>query len=243
MSGDGSGDARTVMRGPLRPLSLLSRWQRLAGQLGACPGGADGLLDELVARYSEPGRHYHDLAHVESVLGHIDALAGAGERVEDRRAVELAAWFHDAVHDPLADDNEARSAQLAIEMLDVAGVAPDVQQRVSALVMATEEHVPDGPGSAVLVDADLAVLGGPRDEYAAYAAAVRREYAAVDDERYRAGRSAVLRGLLDRPLLFHTATMRSWRGRIAEENITAELEALRHVPGVAIDEALRASGA
>lgn len=221
---------------------MISRWRSLAIGLGACPGGGDGLLDDLISRYCEPHRHYHDLTHVEAVLDHVEALVSAGEHVDDRPSVELAAWFHDAVYEPMGEGNEARSAQLAVEMLGVAGVAAEVAQRVSALVMATEEHVPDGPDSAILVDADLAILGAPRDEYLAYAAAIRREYAGVDDDSYREGRTAVLRGLLDRPLLFHTATMRAWRGARARENMSAELRELRHPTGATIDAALRLSG-
>jgi predicted metal-dependent HD superfamily phosphohydrolase len=45
----------------------------------------------------------------------LDAVALLAERglVVDRDAVDLAAWFHDAVYDVGRDDNEDRSAELA----------------------------------------------------------------------------------------------------------------------------------
>ncbi len=54
---------------------------------------------------------------------------------------------------------------------------------------------------------------------------MRAEYAHVDDEDFRAGRTAVLRALLDGPL-FHTAPAReAWEAR-ARANVQAELERL-----------------
>lgn len=227
----------------MRSLTLASRWRRLCAELGSVPGGADGILDALAARYTEPHRRYHTLEHIGEVLSGIDELLAAGEPAEDACAIELAAWFHDAVYEPEAGDNEARSAQLAIEMLGEAGVGADRLERVSDLVLATEHHVPGGPDGAVLVDADLAVLGSDRQRYLRYAADVRDEYAAYDDDRYRQGRATVLRGLLDRPLLYHTATMRTWRGQRARENLSAELEALeRPTAPASVSEALRRAG-
>src|SRR5690606_14735565 len=56
---------------------------------------AEALRDELLDRWSEPHRHYHDSTHLLAVL---DALV----RVADGPVplpVELAAWFHDAVYE------------------------------------------------------------------------------------------------------------------------------------------------
>jgi predicted metal-dependent HD superfamily phosphohydrolase len=65
----------------------------------------------LVAAYTAPGRHYHNLAHIEDCLG---ALA----RVENLSAAEReilseAIWWHDVVYDATRSDNEELSAQLA----------------------------------------------------------------------------------------------------------------------------------
>ena len=66
--------------------------------------------EELIAAYTAPGRHYHNLAHIEDCL---DALA----RVENLSAVEReilseAIWWHDVVYDATRSDNEELSAQL-----------------------------------------------------------------------------------------------------------------------------------
>ena len=68
----------------------------------------------LRTRYAEPHRSYHNLAHVEAVLAAVDQLAAAEQLDDDDwSVVRLGAWFHDAVYDPRATDNEELSAQLA----------------------------------------------------------------------------------------------------------------------------------
>ena len=208
------------------PPDLRKRWRSLVARLGAVPGGTDPILSVLVGRYSEPHRRYHTLHHVADVLAQVDWLVAAGERVEDPEAVELAAWFHDAVYQPGAPDNEAQSAQLATEALGGMGLASPRVERVASLVLATARHVPDGPDAAALCDADLAVLGRDREGYLRYARQIRSEWSHLDDARYRKGRTAVLRGFLERPLPYYTRTMRDERGALLAGNVRDEIERL-----------------
>ena len=69
---------------------------------------------------------------------------------------------------------------------------------VAELVLATASHDPPGADrdTAVLLAADLGVLAAEPARYADYANAVRREYSHVDDDGWRSGRGAVLRGPL-----------------------------------------------
>ncbi|MDT0343290.1 HD domain-containing protein [Streptomyces litchfieldiae] len=173
--------------------TLLAGFAALAG-----PGARD-VGEELLARWGEPHRHYHNVAHLAAVLERLEPLR---EYADDPVAVALAAWFHDAVYDPYASDNEEQSAALAEQLL------PPGPRRaeVARLVRLTAGHDPaDGDrNGAALCDADLGVLAEPPARYAAYAAAVRQEYGFVSDEDFRAGRAEVLRRLLVLPRLFRT---------------------------------------
>jgi predicted metal-dependent HD superfamily phosphohydrolase len=179
----------------------------------------------VVAAWSEPHRRYHDLAHLAAVLGIVGELAAAAV---DPDAVRLAAWYHDVVYDPQRSDNEQVSGERARAglrgLVDEARVA-----EVERLVLLTAGHDPapgDGNG-AVLCDADLAVLASPPEAYAAYASAVRAEYAHLPDELFAAGRAAVLEQLLALPELYRLpAVAEQWTGR-ARANLTAELSLLR----------------
>jgi predicted metal-dependent HD superfamily phosphohydrolase len=179
----------------------------------------------LVAAWSEPHRRYHGLAHLAAVLGLVAELDAAAA---DPAAVRLAAWYHDAVYEPSRTDNEQVSAQRA--RAGLRGLVPDERiEEVERLVLLTAGHDPE-PGDAngaVLCDADLAVLAGPPDAYAAYASAVREEYGHLSDEVFTAGRIAVLEQLLALPALYRLpAVADEWTSR-ARANLTAELALLR----------------
>jgi predicted metal-dependent HD superfamily phosphohydrolase len=179
----------------------------------------------LIAAWSEPHRRYHDLAHLAAVLGLVAQLDAAAA---DPAAVRLAAWYHDAVYDPTLLDNEALSALRA--RAGLRGLVADERiDEVERLVLLTAGHDPE-PGDAdgaVLCDADLAVLAGPPDAYAAYASAVRSEYGHLSDEVFTAGRIAVLEQLLALPALYRLPQVAAeWTPR-ARANLTAELALLR----------------
>jgi predicted metal-dependent HD superfamily phosphohydrolase len=178
----------------------------------------------LVAMWSEPHRRYHDLAHLAAVLSLVGSLVGSAA---DPDAVRLAAWYHDVAYDPARSDNEEVSAGRA--RAGLRGLVPDERvDEVARLVLLTAGHDPE-PGDAngaVLCDADLAVLAGPPDAYAAYASAVRAEYGHLSDEEFTAGRIAVLEHLLALPALFRTEAARQWT-QPALANLTAELTLLR----------------
>ena len=179
----------------------------------------------VVGAWSEPHRRYHDLAHLAAVLGLVGELAGAAD---DRDAVRLAAWYHDVAYDPQRTDNEEVSAARA--RVGLRGLVPDARvDEVERLVLLTAGHdpAPDDANGAVLCDADLAVLAGPPDAYAAYASAVREEYGHLSDEEFTAGRMAVLEHLLALPALYRTPEAARLWGDRAAANLTAELTLLR----------------
>lgn len=183
-----------------------------------------GVRDDLLARWSEPHRHYHGLAHLLAVLLALDTLA-APDRPP--RAVTLAAWFHDAVYDGVPGADEEASARLAQHLLDGTLPATEVTE-VARLVRLTASHQPashDDAG-ALLCDADLAVLGGETDAYQRYLRQVRADYEHIDDAAWRLGRAAVLRELLALDPLYRTARgQQLWAVR-AQTNLCDELAAL-----------------
>jgi predicted metal-dependent HD superfamily phosphohydrolase len=186
--------------------------------------GAEAVRDELLGAYADPARGYHDLRHLIEVLDRLAELAQAGTPF-DEMPVTLAAWFHDAVYDGRPDDEE-RSAAWAEAVL----VAHEPRQvdEVTRLVRLTETHSPtdDDRNGCALSDADLAILGAAPPRYAEYAADVRRDYAHVPDEEFRAGRAAVLAELLERPHLYNTSYAREHWEPIARANVEAELSRL-----------------
>ena len=177
-------------------------WAPAWAGIGAAGDGA-GTRDGLLARYAEPQRAYHTTQHLAECLELCDEFATAAERPAE---VALALWFHDAVYDVRASDNEARSAALAVEALTAAGVAADAVRRVRDAVLATRHSgAPATADERLVVDVDLAILGAPATRFAEYEAQIRREYAFVPESLFRAKRREILRGFLARPSVYATA--------------------------------------
>jgi predicted metal-dependent HD superfamily phosphohydrolase len=188
-------------------------------------GRAPALFAEIIRAYTGPDRHYHNLRHIQQVLDTI--LANRGQ-ARDLAALQWAAWFHDVVYDPRAQDNEERSAAFAEHALAPMDVPPEQIAAIKRLILDTKTHQPsgdDGDGRLFL-DADLAILGAPEDQYNSYARAIRREYAWVPDPAYRSGRGSVLRNFLRRPRLYFTDAMFAAREGQARANLEREIRAL-----------------
>lgn len=195
---------------------------------------APQIAEDLLVRWSAPQRHYHDRRHLFEVLRGIDTVAeaipewvSASVPPERLHEVRLAAWWHDAVYDGVAGDDERASAELARSQLD-GHVTPERAERVAQLILMTATHRPQ-PGdaaAALLSDADLRVLAATPSRYRRYVERVRLDYAHVPEPAFRAGRAAVLEGLLASDALFHTPHGRArWEGP-ARRNVEAELRGL-----------------
>lgn len=191
---------------------------------------------DLLRRWSEPHRRYHDLTHLTEVLGAVDRLARAVSLPEaDRAAAVLAAWFHDAVYvvaDP--EGNERDSAALAARALRPLGADDALVGHVVSLVLDTAAHdlddaspglVPD-PARPVLHDADLWILCSPTGRFDEYCRQVRAEYSHVPVAAYAQARSAVLRPFLVRPHVYATDLARREWEPTARENLARELTRL-----------------
>ncbi|MEX8193713.1 HD domain-containing protein [Comamonas guangdongensis] len=175
-------------------------WQRAWQGLGVTPPA--GLLQAMLTAYAEPQRRYHTQQHLAECLAHFEAVQN---RAQHPAEVELALWFHDAVYDIKAKDNELRSAQWAAQALGEAGLAEAICGRVHELVMATRHEVlPKHDDARLLVDIDLAILGADPERFAEYDAQVRAEYAWVPWPIYGIRRKQVLQGFLQRQAIYAT---------------------------------------
>ena len=178
--------------------------------------------EELVAAYTAPGRHYHNLTHIEDCLGalaRVDNLSAA-----EREILSEAIWWHDVVYDATRSDNEELSAHLAEQH-----VREDFRQEVGRLIRLTKTHdvQPDDRLGAILISIDLAILGAEPARYDAYAAAIRQEFIHVPEADYRAGRAKVLSRFAARPVIFPDAVFAARYDRQARENLARELASLR----------------
>ena len=200
---------------------LASRWNQLCQN-----AGLDGRAawTAIADSYGGPGRAYHNLRHIADCLDLLDEYAGLAA---DPVAVAFAIWFHDIVYDPRAADNEERSAAAAAEFLAPTPLGPEVVDLVLATRHGTFALSAD---AALICDIDLSILGRPPAQYAAYAEAIRLEYAWVPPPQYAEGRSRVLGGFLERPQIFTHREFRQRFGAQAKVNLAWELRELASPP-------------
>jgi predicted metal-dependent HD superfamily phosphohydrolase len=182
------------------------------------------LRSDLLERWNEPQRRYHNETHLRAVLRAVDALEADGEAF-DATEVRLAAWLHAAVFDPTESENNERSAVFCERVLDPSAPVEEVA-RLVRLMGGHRVEVGDLNG-AVLSDADLAVLGSDPETYDTYAADVRHEFAHVPGERFVAGRIVALEGLLERKSVYLTRAGRDMWEKQAHANLNRELGLLR----------------
>jgi predicted metal-dependent HD superfamily phosphohydrolase len=196
---------------------LLQRsWARAWAGCLAQGDGAE-IAEQLLGAYREPHRAYHSVQHL------VECLTNFGEHADLARRpheVELALWFHDAVYDVRASDNEERSAELATRSLSAATVPVGTIEFIRSLILATKHtEAPNDPDGALLCDIDLAILAASPSRFAEYEFQIRAEYAHVADAAFAKGRSEVLRQFLDRPRIYGTDFFYSRFEQRARQNL------------------------
>lgn len=195
--------------------ALRTHWDRAWRDMALPPPA--GLIDTLIDAWAEPWRHYHTRQHL---LECLDVLARERAAARAPGEIALALFFHDAVYDLQAIDNESRSADWAVQALIQAGVRNDAVARVHTLIMATcHNTTPTEPDAQLLVDIDLAILGAPPARFAEYEAQIRREYAHVPPAVFEPRRRRILGAFLARDPLYQTPGVHARCERQARANL------------------------
>lgn len=194
-------------------------WERIKAQ-----GDAHPPYHDLAQRLAEPHRAYHTMRHI---LHCLDEMARVRHLATHPDAMEMALWYHDAIYDTHATDNEEQSATLAAQILRDASVPEVFVQTVVRLIVATKDHtVAEDPDTRLLVDIDLAILGQPAPIFDAYEQHIRQEYAWVPREAFLEGRMRILHSFLHRATIYATDHFRQLYEGQARINIARSLRVL-----------------
>ena len=197
----------------------LSLWQRIKAK-----GNPDEAYEDLVARYSAPHRAYHTLEHIGQCLGELEQVR---RLAKDPDTVEFALWYHDAVYDTKAKDNEERSAELALAAAKSASLPDGFGRSVSSLILATKHtKASDDSDAQLLMDIDLSILGQPEEKFDEYERQIRKEYGWITEETFISGRGAILRSFLDRSTIYSAQFFRDKYEAQARRNIIRSLARL-----------------
>lgn len=206
-------------------LALKSSFESLLEQFQVEPRAGKRALFDLVRAYSSGSRFYHNLGHVQEVLQKIEELRSLPGNFP---AIQLAAWFHDAIYDPKSKNNEQKSAHYAADTLARLGLPGATIDTVSQMILGTkhQQETSEDIDSHILLDADLAILGEEDTEYRFYAVGIRREYSWLSDTEYCEGRIQVLENFLKRDRIYFTESLFETLEEKARQNLRSEIEAL-----------------
>jgi predicted metal-dependent HD superfamily phosphohydrolase len=203
------------------PRVNFGRWSTVCIDAGIAPSESD--YRRVRRAWRGIGRHYHTLTHLDSCLREFDAARELALRPTE---VELALWFHDAIYRSWRRDNEARSADLAVDVLRAAPA--ETVERIRQMILATSHGEAGFSGdTALVIDIDLSILGAPPDVYSRFEKAIRREYWWVPRARYVAGRSKVLASFLARGEIFTHDLFYNRYESAARANLSAAIAALK----------------
>ncbi len=199
---------------------MRTRWKAVWQSYGS-QTDADTVFDALSSAYGAPDRHYHTLSHVADCLETLDACR---DDAEDPAALEIALWFHDAVYDTHAADNEEQSAAWAVREIGD-GKGADTVRR---LILATKHGAATSSDkdSLLIADIDLAILGADEVTFWAYEDAIRREYEWVPIDIFRSKRAEILSRFLQQDRLYRTPRFHKKYDEWARINLAASIARL-----------------
>lgn len=218
----GAGNSRQQGVPRMTGTRFVSLWGRCT--TGVARSDAAALFDIIHALYASAGRHYHTPAHIEHCLSRFDLCSDRMQRPDE---VELALWYHDAVYNPLASDNELQSAELFVRHAD-SKIEPACVQRVHDLIMYTiHREPPPGDDQQLMVDIDLSGFGLPWNDFARDSRAVRAEFTHMSDADFYGGQIRFLGALLRRERFFASDFFHERYERQARENVERTLAGLR----------------
>ncbi|MDW9382963.1 hypothetical protein GFU89_22540 [Chryseobacterium sp. JV558] len=182
------------------------------------------LWKEIETKYSEKGRHYHNLLHLENMFSELEAVKS---NISDFTAISFSVFYHDVIYDATSKINEEKSAAKAEKRLAELHLDKNTISIISEQILATKSHQKSGhEDTNYLLDADLSVLGKDFKTYLEYTQNIRKEYSIYPDFLYKPGRKKVLKHFLELESIFKTEYFKKKYEVQAKENIAAELRLL-----------------
>ncbi|MEJ5106459.1 HD domain-containing protein [Chryseobacterium sp. MYb328] len=184
----------------------------------------DELWKEIETKYTEKGRHYHNLLHLGNMFAELEP---SKNKISDFTAVSFSIFYHDIVYNATSKSNEEKSALKAKERLSELGLPQDTIEAVSDQILATKLHQTSmNEDTNYLLDADLSILGKDFESYLAYTKMIRKEYSIYPDLLYKPGRKKVLKHFLELDTIFKTDYFKDKYEMQAKKNIAAEIDLL-----------------
>jgi len=196
--------------------SFQAIWRR--NLLAGADDNSQAIHQQLIKAYQEPGRFYHTLDHIECCLGLFEDIKDIAHNAD---ALALSIWFHDAIYEPGADDNEQRSADWFMD--ETKNMLEDsFRDTVYTHIMATlhgDAEITDHD-SRLMIDIDLSSFGMPWPIFLRDSERVRKELPHLTDTEFYPKQCAFSQGLLEKPRFFQSEYFFQHYEAQARQNLT-----------------------
>lgn len=180
-------------------------------------GNREKEFQKIKELHKTPIREYHNLNHIEEMLRDFRNVKNL---LEDKKSLEMAIWFHDAIYDSTQNDNEEKSAELSFQTGQKLQIDSIINAKAYALILATKKHYPTpNPDSKYLIDIDFGILGKHEKRFKEYEQQIREEYKQYPDEIYNPERKRILQSFLDRKNLYHAQYFKNKYEKQARSNL------------------------
>lgn len=205
-------------------MNLKDQFQKLCLQFSEDPNVIQPLWSEIEKRYSEKGRHYHNLLHLENMFKELENVKS---RISNFTTVSFSVFYHDIVYNATSKSNEEKSALFAETRLPDLNLNKKYIKTVSIQILATKFHQKsEDEDTNYLLDADLSILGKDPESYLAYTQMIRKEYSIYPDLLYKPGRKKILKHFLELNSIFKTEYFKEKYEAQARQNISTEIKLL-----------------
>lgn len=181
-------------------------------------------FDEIIKKYNEENRHYHNLQHIFHFFKHTQKIK---DKLNDYDSFFFAIIFHDVIYSTSVSTNEYDSAEYAKKILTSMNF-PFIE-KVYNLILLTEKHTIhklEDFDSQAFLDLDLSILGGSWENYLEYAQRIQKEWKNVPTFMYKIGRKKVLQKFLDQKNIYRSAYFQDLYEKQAKINLKKELNSL-----------------
>jgi len=177
---------------------------------------------DLEKAYSNKSRHYHNLTHLKEMFESFETYR---DRLQNPNEILLSIFYHDFVYSASKKDNELKSAEFALSILDEKHLLN--KQLVFDAICATQLHAHNtNEDINWLIDFDLKILAKDWDDYKIYFEQIRKEYRIYPDFLYKPGRAKALKHFLEYEFIFQTDEFRNLYEDRARRNIEEEISYL-----------------
>ncbi len=207
----------TINLNSFQQISILDQsWNRCWRTLCTINNG-NSLKQKIIKLHNQHHRKYHTIQHLAECIKH---LQNNYSYISNPEEIEIALWFHDAIYDIHATDNEEKSAELAFQELLKANVSNEKILRIHQLILATKHSFsPKHSNQMLIVDIDLSILGSPQSRFLEYEKQIREEFHSVPKAIFQKHRISLLMNFLDKDSIYNTLYFHNNFEKQARENI------------------------